>query len=604
MLALVNRQRDALKIVSDLEQATSPDVRAWARALRLRVTGDWRVLAEPAAATPLEKFEYLRAVFHRRSYGEFLDAFDATSPRKDDPEMLRVGLLAIHAVEAGNRWAESGFGLQIDEAQHVWSRFHEGKLSDERLVRDLNDAAPASGIDVTPAGPVVHAIDWGLWAGFLQRHLCARLESVARHYYLSLGIRERGEMFTKQANEHFAPLLLYPIVSQMMAQNTTEYGRAMAAARELFQQHPERVTAPAWRALQKKPDFARQAEPFPSDDVWLRPHVPTGTALELGWRAEAPACERPVGLEQERRWSQSAPYDSWVVWAPLWEGAAKPTMKEARSAMGALLAYDIKAVSLVSDYVPGAVEEHLQLAATMCNLDKDHCDRVAIQLLRDGQETKAADAFEYWVAHARSQVATSQGVDWLVSYREDQGESDRAMQLATDAADVYSGGGLATYGRLLDRRGNHEQAEKVFLQIQARYEDSSQLAAHYLREARRTNDKMLEAQAAPLLTKWFPQGLETASLQTFSAPPADGVVFKTYGRRAERTGLRADDVIVATEGIRVHNTDQSWLPARLGFKAQMQFIVWRRGAYQEVRVVVPQRWFGTTFETYTAPGRK
>ena len=332
-LALVNRQRDALTIVTDLERASSPAVKAWGRALRLRVTGDWRKPGKIGSATRLEQMEYLRAVFQRRGYGAFLDAFDLLSPGDDDPDMLRVGLLAIHDVEAGNRWAESGLQIQLDEAQRVWSRFHEGDPAEARLVHDLNDDAPASGVNATPDGPRPTAIDWGLWAGFLERHLCARLEGASRHLSYSLGLREEGDAFTKAADASFAGLLLYPVVSEMRAQNQAEYARAIAAARELVRLHPERVTAPVWWTLRQKPGYASQAEPFPTDAAWLRPHVPTGAVIELGWRSLAPGCERPVTAEQMRLWAESAPYDSFAVWATLWGRPTEPTMAEARGRM-------------------------------------------------------------------------------------------------------------------------------------------------------------------------------------------------------------------------------------------------------------------------------
>ena len=45
----------------DAMTPATPAHAAWQRALRMRVTQDWRILAAPATASRLEKLEYFRA---------------------------------------------------------------------------------------------------------------------------------------------------------------------------------------------------------------------------------------------------------------------------------------------------------------------------------------------------------------------------------------------------------------------------------------------------------------------------------------------------------------------------------------------------------------
>lgn len=59
---LTGHQVRAMAAIDGLDSdASTPAVQAWTRAIRLRVTEDWRTLADPRAATRLEQRGYLRA---------------------------------------------------------------------------------------------------------------------------------------------------------------------------------------------------------------------------------------------------------------------------------------------------------------------------------------------------------------------------------------------------------------------------------------------------------------------------------------------------------------------------------------------------------------
>jgi hypothetical protein len=58
LLSLANHQARALSSLDRLsEESASDAVKAWTRALRVRMTQDWRLIESPATATPLEKLE-------------------------------------------------------------------------------------------------------------------------------------------------------------------------------------------------------------------------------------------------------------------------------------------------------------------------------------------------------------------------------------------------------------------------------------------------------------------------------------------------------------------------------------------------------------------
>ena len=90
-------------------------------------------------------------------------------------------------------------------------------------------------------------------------------------------------------------------------------------------------------------------------------------------------------------------------------------------------------------------------------------------------------------------------------------------------------------------------------------------------------------------------------LHALPVRPSDGLMLTHFGPRAARIGLRANDVIVSVDDWRVHTPDQYTIASRLRFDEQMTFTVWRDGRFQQLRLQVPQRWFGTEFHQYGGP---
>jgi hypothetical protein len=601
VFALVGREVDALLAADRFAQSSSAAERAWGRTLRMRVTGDWRTVNDPTTLTPLEQTEYLRATITRRGGGRFMEAFDALA-KPADWEIERIGLLENGDLEIGSRFAESTVKRSLAEAGQVWARFHTNGTNDERILSDLNVAMTPVG--ESRDGLALQAIDWTLWAGFEQRQLCAAAARWVRHYSFTLAMPDRAQEVAHAVAAHIGGLTLYPVVAVAAAHDAAEYSTAIASARELVKHRPELITAQAWYHLRKrKPDFAAKADFFPRDDLFLRPHVPTGTAFDLRWRALQTPRERLVTAAVSNHWSRMNPSDTWATWDTLWYiDGRKPTMEEARAAFGGMLDYDISAAWMTYDTgVPVSPLEAIALARIMCGNDENYCSFVGDELLRDGQEREAVAAYESFIAKARNRAGISHKIGWLVSYYDTHGEPQRAETLAREAADVYSAGGLETYGRLLDRRGDAAHAEQLFLAIKKRYDDPTALAGHYLLSARHEHDADLEARVVAAAPRIFSHGIERVDLPALTTPPSDGIVFHTFGRRAERVGFRRDDVIVGIDGFRVRSTQQYRIAMQSSFDTRVTFVVWRDGRYQQFAAPVPERWLGVTFDPYRRP---
>jgi hypothetical protein len=596
LLSSLCRQRDALRRWDQLEStAASSSDRAWQTALRLRITGDWRQVKPGDLATRLEQQHYARALRTRMGAARALEYFDTIEPDAG-VEWHRAALMTRFNIEAGHRFARQGLASEHREIDEVWRAFHAGTPDPKRIVADLN-ALPAAGPIVSDRdGLHVQVIDWGTWAACLQRHLLAQTVAVSR-YYRNLGLDDEQDDLAAESERRLATLRLYPLARRMMARTQAGYEQSMAPAIRLVQEHPEWAPPAAWVFLAIKQSFVSHPITAPSSAAWFAPAFPVGTSFDAtvrGLMRESPGF---VALEELDIMRAQAPYDWWLGWNPLRRKALRPPMMAtARELAGPSATYDREALRALFDDVPGArPEEYEQVARELCDLDVDSCDRLAGQQFANDRVDDAVRTYERWVAGSRDRVNVSAGVNWLVHYYHDAGQRARALELAQMAGDVYSTGGLQTLGNELYRLGRREEARSVFARIRSRYEDERPLGLFYLREAQRTDDARLRVRAEALLQDVFPGGFEAASLAQFTAPPEDGVMLNAFTVRAERLGLRRGDVIVAIDGQRVHNAAQYlWLrPAKDGDR--LQLIVWRDGAYRELTLHVPQRWFGLSF---------
>jgi len=158
---------------------------------------------------------------------------------------------------------------------------------------------------------------------------------------------------------------------------------------------------------------------------------------------------------------------------------------------------------------------------------------------------------------------------------------------------------LVTYADLLDRRGQHADAEQVYRTNLSHYDDGIPLAAYLLREARRTGMKEYEDEARRYVSRLFPSGLEQVTMADFQNwPPLDGVLIKHGSPRSDRLGVHGGDIFVAVDGVRVRNYAQYALVWRLSNDQNVTLTVWREGRYRQLLLNVPQRWFGVAFDSY------
>jgi predicted metalloprotease with PDZ domain len=172
------------------------------------------------------------------------------------------------------------------------------------------------------------------------------------------------------------------------------------------------------------------------------------------------------------------------------------------------------------------------------------------------------------------------------------------MELADQAAEVYSYSGLLAKAELLESLGKFSDAWEYFLKLEERYNNSEDLMAFILRYKAKTHDTRYDGELQGRLKKIFPNGLEKVGLKNFSGAPADGVIIQQENTLVTAAGLRKGDIIVALYGIRAHNFEQYSYARETTTNAQMDLIVWQQNHYTEMKASPPNHRFDADFATY------
>ena len=593
---LVGLQRDALATVTAFQQQAASDAdRRWVRALRLRITGDWRGTPPSPSDSALERFEHGRAVRERLGIDALLNYLD-TLPDVSTGGWHRVAYTNDGwNIEAGNRFAPVALVYEVAELGRIWTRLHAGRPLDQFEIADLN-ARPASTLK---AAGKVQILDWGSWAAHQQRHLAMALIAVASQG-VALG---RGESELLETFENgFSSLWVYPVVLRWMAQGSEDYEHALRLARPVVEQTPELIVPAAWTFLLEKPAFAARPMPLPLDTPWFTPAVPAGTALQLGWRSLRAATTRPATRAEVTRWAQDMPYDHYTLWSKEWlvvDGA--PTLDAVRKAMAPLASYDTNAIFKIIMYMPLTDADRIEFSQALCALSVGQCNLLGEALLMVNREKEAAATYDKWETGSRDRVAVSREVTWLIRYHQARGDAARAEAIARGAADTGSGRGLQELGEWLDRAGRYAEAEQVYRRIVDRYEDTVPLGTFLMRESKRRSDPALQEEASEMLREIYPSGVEPLVRHNLEAVAATGVTFHTFGPRAAAAGLQKTDVIVGVDGWRVRNTSQYLAATRFSNDDVMKLLVWRAGRYQDLTLRVPERSMGTRFKDHRIP---
>jgi tetratricopeptide (TPR) repeat protein len=549
-LALANRATSGLAALDRIEApAADTALAAWKRALRFRLTGDWRTSPLPANGSRLEKLEYFRA---RRSALESERATEELGTLREpvSVDFSRVVQSFRFGVEDGQAIVMPALGAELQELAEV-----------HRLVRqrEVSGVMPAATINARAQrlfGPDgVRVLPWGAWAEFSQRHIGWHVIEIDRFTRKMLGSHDRADDFKRRLDAAFSDWTLYPVasVSRTKGDGVEADFRFINQAIDVAYRSPELVPYDTWAFLAMGANYEVVKRGMPQGQ-WFAP--PTAvSAYDAGFRARN--LIGMIALPELDALVSEASAD-----VALHAHALRP--RPNGQALAARIVEWFRARAGFDEYAIDAVvawsrtlADEIAWRQQGCALSVTQCLRLAWLYAYAGDEPKAVAEYERAFRDPRlDQVAVSNDSAWLVRYYERNKQFQRAYDLAQRAADTGSARGLVTLARLYEHRSRLEEAETLFQRTAGRYRDSKEQLAGFLYR------QSVVAGRPAYLDRWraierelFPGGLRKVPA-TQPQQPTAGVLVYDDSAASRRVRLQAGDIIVGVDGWLVEDKEQ------------------------------------------------
>jgi hypothetical protein len=575
LLALSGRGAEALAALDTLEsRRTAEPYASWNRALRLRLTQDWRASEVSARASLLEQLEYFRARVGTLPSHRVVAELDL-APVAPVADWGRIALDTAAGVETGNRFVSPELNAELLEIREVWRATHATPLP-----------APLTDVLNVPADDSVglqgvRVLGWGLWASFLQRHLVNHILLVDERYRTSLGLPAQADGHKSLFDREYAALDLYPASRtwRLQGPRADEHDcSSIASAVRLASRRPELLTMSTWVHLDLCARFEPGQPHMPAATSWFMPVSPR-MPYQAGVRA--PFDGERLSESRLRALLAVSPYDRDLV--KVYIEANKPAPKDAQAFAAAVsgyldsrLQYDVRARYLMEWMLKG--DEWRASRTRTCELLSEACPELAANLAEAGREEEAAALYERVIADEtvdRVKAAFYSG--WLTKYYVRTGQTRKAQGIAEAAAGTGSRAGLLALAWLFETTGRFDEAEEQYADAAERYEQPQELIAFSYRMARVRHEARFEPLLVSRASRLFPQGLRRFAAAGFSTPPARGVFVATETDASRLVGIRPTDLIVALDGWRTETVSQYETVRAFVEEGPLDLTIWRSG---------------------------
>ena len=593
LLVLTNHQVRALDALDRLQRdAGSKPVAAWARALRLRVTQDWRGVDAPESASRLEQEEFIRA--RRATVSGSRAAIDLQRVGAS-PDAAWIRLIENSSMGVEDGWlGTEAFDFEDAEYRDVFQRLHRKGLGAE-VADALNARATRC---IGSDGPRV--LPWGAWAEFAQRHLMMFMDRHDRFYLMTLGNSQNADEEKAKLTRLLGKLTMFPVATVFWTKGPRGSEADLMYLKDAVAavlRSPERVTPTEWAFLELATHYEAVVGGIPAPATWFIPASPR-VPQNAGPRLKAVGSSHVDVISAVLK---DAPYDYAVAseYLTLKYGVRAP-YAEVRRLLGPRLEYDTRALSTAEQFAPTA-DDRVMLLRTSCELSAHSCLSLAWELASDTREPEAAAVYrKAFDDPAIDAVEISNYSGWLVNYDFRGGRVDDALALAERSAGTKSWQGLVTYAYLAERLGRMEEAEATYREAATHYRNPSQLLGFYYRAVTVRKDMRYEAAWKTELERVFPHGLTPVPID--AARPAHAVVMNSDSERSRRAGLLIGDLIVGLEGHQVESYEQYRAVNAFFEQDEMKLTVWRGDKLLPIAVTAPNRTIGVQLRTYPVEG--
>jgi len=587
-LSLVVRQREALAGIDSIAPSNS----GWATALKLRTTGDWRLLSAPEKASRLEQLELFRALKRASASTKAMELLRSINAPAT-AEWSRFARERHLSVEEGHAVVAESVALELQSLAAAYEAFYGTALSEPEVAALLNVATERSVAQPSKGARAIEVLSWGHLAAFHQRHICHSVLNTNRFLRNKLSAKDTAAAFDREVAPFVSDLTLFPIVKQSLATRGTGKGATLQEAKALILSHPQLLTAAAWTSM---PDAHATAA------MWFHPELPFGTSYDL-WPRYTSFAGESLLRKGRAFWIDAAtmaPYDlpvSRVAMAARF--GREPSIDQIAESFAATKDFVIDIMAEIAERVEADPPRYRKIMEEIAAIEPNYFIDLGIYLAGKGMRNEAAQAYQRAFEHATDRVYLANNSNWFVDYYLQLGRLEEAEKIARAAAEAYSSRGLATMAKLLERTNRIEESEEYYKRIKERYDDPADLDAFYLRnrdrkpEYRRAADERIAA--------LFPAGFEKVQLRDFADPPRDGVVIQSSSDFVGAAQMKPGDVIVAIDGVRVRSLEQYEYARDRTFDSKMTLIVWTGAQYAELPVDVPGRRMNCKIATFTGP---
>ena len=589
------RQREAVEILDTLAGRDEPPaIRAWSRALRMRITEDWRLLPEPETATLLEQREFFFLVYIRQSAeraAEFLD-------RIDDGGLSDWGNIAFM------------YGASVERGQRFMATAEPALLAELTATGLAGLDAPggsAAALNEESAGPValegqgarVAVLDRGTWAAFGQRHLLHLAEKKVAFYRDMLGMKDEAREQATALRASYGDLRLFPLAARRMAHDRETHASAMEGVVDLLRTRPDLVPTHHWNSVAERRDFPTDPVSAPPLEDWMQPLFPAGTYMEWPkrlWTVDRHL--RVIGPELALM-REAVPYSSNIAVAEVTARlGAHPKPADLRREYAQWIDFDVGLARGVAAASTDDPAEYRRLYEQIAAVDPEALDVLGSFLVERGDHEAAAQVYERYFEESKDRVSVCNSMGWLVEHHFKRGRTQRALEVAQSVAQTYCAGGLETLAFLYEDMGRFDDAYDYFQRELERYDRDRPMAGFLLRRHLKGDDRAPE-QRATLMRKFFPDGLERWSDGPAEGPSA-GLVLSEMNPKAEKAGLKVGDVIVGSNGYRVKTYDQYRIVRTLDKTPLMKLVVWRNW-YLHLSVPDEDHWLRLKVRAHPGP---
>ena len=549
LLMLSNRQRTAINALDAIELKTTAAL-AWQRALRMRVTEDWRPLATPGAATRLEKLAYFRARRHTvRGVRGGQELTDIKEPPAVD--VGRILQSRRFSVEDGQDFVINGLVAEIGELAFAYRQIYQ---------RDLPRELPANIINARAgrllSGGEPQVVPWGAWAEFAQRHIGQSIDKIDYLYRHTLAMPDRADELKQALDSSLSHLTLYPVASVARTKGrkgTEADNRYINQAIDVAVRSPELVTLDFWKFIQMGVRYEPVRRGIPLMHTWFMP-LSAELPYDAPMRTESSiASLKPAAIEELL---DEAPYDiSMMSRIAQRYKSLRPLMLKIRTTVEPRIDFDMWVIDWAINTARDG-DDRLALRRKACALAVAQCLELASDLTDVDEQAAAVEYEKAFRDPALDEVTMSNSSGWLVEYYERSGQLVKAMDLAQRSATAYSGRGLSTLAHLLERRARIEEADEVFTAMGARYPSfKGPLAGFLYRQAVTANKRAYLARWKAIEKEIFPNGLQPMAA-VMPQQPDKGVFVEEDSYWSRRVRLQAGDIIVGVDGWKVDSKEQ------------------------------------------------